>query len=194
MNDINFCCFGFTKNIIFKLVEIEDASLILKLRSDPSLNKHLSSVEDNVEVQRNWIKKYKYREQQGIELYYIICSQDQSKQHGVARVYDICENDKSCRIGSWILKPDAPKFTAIESMVSMYHGLFAILGVKIIHLDVRKDNKAVVSMHKKFGAKFLKEDDLDIYFTLTEADFLPARKRFARFLLPEVLTSLSLKS
>jgi len=78
-------------------------------------------------------------------------------------------------------------------MVSMYHGLFTVLGIKTIHLDVRKKNKTVVSMHKKFGSKFLKEDDLDIYFTLTQDDFSPTRKRFSRFLLPDVLTSLSIE-
>ena len=60
-----------------------------------------------------------------------------------------CKNESFCW-GSWLIKEDAPKTTAIESSLQIYEFGFYSLG-----FDVRKGNDKVIAFHQRFGAKII---------------------------------------
>ena len=49
-------------------------------------------------------------------------------------------------------------------------------------LDVRKENKKVISFHKKIGAIYEREDEYNVYFTYTRTEYLMMRKRYNRYI------------
>jgi hypothetical protein len=51
------------------------------------------------------------------------------------------------------------------------------------HFDVRKNNKNIVSFHKRFGAKIIKEDDLDYFYKFSFDDYQIAKIKYKKFLL-----------
>ena len=74
------------KTIILSPVQISDAEYILSLRLNEKLNRFVSSVENSLTKQQQWIFEYKEREKKGIEYYFII--RDLSGNSlGTARVY-----------------------------------------------------------------------------------------------------------
>ena len=46
-----------TKNIKLELITEDDAEMILKLRTDPKLNKFLSKTDSSIEKQKEWIRE-----------------------------------------------------------------------------------------------------------------------------------------
>jgi hypothetical protein len=167
------------KHIQFRLVDISDAEFILSLRTDPTKNKFISSVENDLEAQRQWLIDYKQRERNSKEYYFIIESLDQEKL-GTIRIYDL-KGDSFCW-GSWILKQDAPAYAAIEAVLSIYEiGLYR-LGFAQSHTDVRKGNQAVISFLTDFGAVITHEDDNDYYFRMTQQKYEQTKKKYRRFL------------
>ncbi len=167
------------KNINLELVQLEDAEFIYKLRTDENKSRFLSKISGTVKDQEEWIKKYKEREKQGIEYYFIIKSKNGEKL-GTVRLYDF-KGDSFCW-GSWIIKENAPKFAAIESALQVYEFAFYKLGFKRSHFDVRKQNIKVVNFHKKFGAKIVREDDLNYYFEFSKEDYEKIKPRYRKFL------------
>ena len=167
-----------TKHIYFKLVEADDAVFILSLRTDESKNKYLSHVNSELASQKQWIIDYKLRELKNLEYYYIIMSKE-VEQLGVVRLYDFRE-DSFCW-GSWILKNDAPVYSAIESALYVYEIGFCQLGFERSHFDVRKENKKVVNFHNRFGASIVKEDGLNYYFTFSKSGYFETRRKYKKF-------------
>ena len=83
------------KNINLRFVEITDASFIVSLRSDLRYNKYLSFVDDDVKKQEDWILKYKEREANKQEYYFIIQLNKDNTQIGTVRVYDFISGENS---------------------------------------------------------------------------------------------------
>ena len=54
-----------------RLVNEDDAELIIKLRTDPVLGKYIHATSPDIEQQRAWIRAYKKRESEGLEYYFI---------------------------------------------------------------------------------------------------------------------------
>ena len=54
-----------------RFVEESDAEFILSLRTDPKLSRYLHATDNDVEKQRQWIRKYKEREAHGKEYYFM---------------------------------------------------------------------------------------------------------------------------
>ena len=136
------------KNINMRTVEIEDAEFIYNMRQNQNKTKYLSKVTGTVESQKEWIKNYKQREDEQKEFYFLIESKDKEKL-GLVRMYDF--QDESFCWGSWLIKEDAPKTTAIESALQIYEFGFYSLGFEKSHFDVRKGNDKVISFHQRFG-------------------------------------------
>ena len=91
------------RTIYFRLVEESDAAFIHSLRMDEQYNKYLSQVDDDVEKQRQWITRYKQREEQNEEYYFIIHRKDNNLPIGTLRIYDFRPEENSFCWGSWIL-------------------------------------------------------------------------------------------
>ncbi|BBP43098.1 GNAT family N-acetyltransferase [Thiosulfativibrio zosterae] len=167
------------KNINLRPARVEDAEFILGLRLQQHKTQYLSEVENNLAKQLAWLKSYLQKEQQGLEYYFVI----ESKQHenlGLVRVYDLQPN--SFCWGSWLIKDDAPKTTAIESALLVNEFGFGELGYKQAHFDVRKGNERVIAFHQRFGASITHEDELNYYFNYKHEDCLQIKQKYRRYL------------
>jgi RimJ/RimL family protein N-acetyltransferase len=167
------------KNINLRTVEIEDAEFIYVLRTNPEKSKYLSKISENINDQIEWIKNYKQRENENKEFYFVIESKEKEKL-GLVRVYDIKNNSFSW--GSWIIKEDAPKSTAIESALQIYEFGFYNLKFQKSHFDVRKGNDKVIAFHQRFGAKIVDEDELDYFFNFEKSDYEIIKEKYKRYL------------
>ena len=167
------------KNINLRTVEIEDAEFIFSMRQNQNKTKYLSKVTGTVESQKEWIKNYKQREEEKKEFYFVIESKDKGKL-GLVRMYDF--QDNSFCWGSWLIKEDAPKTTAIESALQIYEFGFYNLGFEKSHFDVRKGNDKVIAFHKRFGAKIVDEDELDYFFNFEKSDYEIIKEKYKRYL------------
>lgn len=157
-----------------RFVEESDAEFILKLRLDERYNQFLSSVNPDVQAQKDWIRKYKADEAAKKQFYFIIERLD-GTPCGTVRVYDLRE-DSFCW-GSWILNEDKTRFAAVESAFLVYQFGFDELGFKKSHFDVRKGNDGVISFHKRMGAIQTCESELDYYFEITQEAVLETKYR-----------------
>ncbi|MEL3927827.1 GNAT family N-acetyltransferase [Aeromonas enteropelogenes] len=168
-----------SKTIKMRLIREEDAEFILSLRLDERYNKFLSSVDDNVAAQKEWIKKYKQDEEMGLQYYFIIETKD-SKPCGTVRLYDF-KSDSFCW-GSWILNEDKTKYAALESAFLVYKFGFEELGFKKSHFDVRKGNLKVIDFHKKFGAVETGEDDDNYYYEIAQESVKRVKNKFSKII------------
>ena len=169
------CC----KNLNLRTVAIEDAEFIYNMRQNQNKTKYLSRVTGTVESQKEWIKNYKQREEEKKEFYFVIESKDERKL-GLVRMYDF--QDNSFCWGSWLIKEDAPKSTAIESALQIYEFGFYSLGFEKSHFDVRKENDKVIAFHQRFGAKIIDEDELNYFFNFEKSDYEITKEKYKRYL------------
>jgi len=167
------------KNINLRTVEVQDAEFIYSMRQNQDKIKYLSKVTGTVESQKKWIKSYKRREETKEEFYFIIESKSEEKL-GLIRMYDF--RDDSFCWGSWLIKEDAPKTTAIESALQIYEFGFYNLKFQKSHFDVRKGNDKVVAFHQRFGAKIVDEDELDYFFNFEKSDYEITKEKYKRYL------------
>ncbi|MFZ7318325.1 GNAT family N-acetyltransferase [Comamonas jiangduensis] len=168
-----------SKTIQIRFVEESDAEFILKLRLDKKYNQFLSSVNSDVQAQKDWIKKYKNDELKRAQFYFIIERND-GTPCGTVRIYDLQE-DSFCW-GSWILNENKTRYAALESAFLVYQFGFDELGFVKSHFDVRKGNERVISFHEKMGAIKVGEDELNEYFNITKEAVVEAKNKLnARF-------------
>jgi RimJ/RimL family protein N-acetyltransferase len=168
-------------SIQLRLVEPNDAQFILNLRLDPSRNRHMSPVENNLEAQERWICDYQLREAAGSEYYFLIEScATPPIPWGTVRLYDFRENSFSW--GSWMLRPEASQFAAIESALAVYDFGFGQLGFTMSHFETRLENIKVIRFHERFGAVRIREDETNVYFQFSAETFARIRANYVRFL------------
>ena len=73
-----------------RTVNIKDAEFIFLMRQNELKTKYLSKVNDSVEDQKKWIQKYKQREADKQEFYFVIESKEGEKEAvKVAKHYSV---------------------------------------------------------------------------------------------------------
>lgn len=169
----------FGKNINIRTVDVDDAEFIFTLRQNGSKTKYLSKVTGSIETQKEWINDYKQREKEQKEFYFIIESKSEEKL-GLVRMYDFKE-DSFCW-GSWLIKDDAPKTTAIESALQIYEFAFYKLNFVMSHFEVQKGNDKVIAFHQRFGAKIIDENDKEVFFNFLKEDYELIKEKYKRYL------------
>ena len=179
-NKFDGSSYEFTKTKLSKLVlaNIEDAEFILSLRENPDLNKFISYVDSNIEKQTQWLVNYKKRECIRTKFYFII-KDINNEDLGTVRLYDF-QTGSFCW-GSWVVNPNAPRKTAIESALNVYEFAFNVLGFSQSHFDVRNENLKVIEFHKRMGAKVIKSDSLDTYFVFEKSAYEITRDTYNQF-------------
>lgn len=161
-----------------RLVNENDASFILRLRTNTKLARHIHQTDDDIECQRQWIRDYKLREKEGREYYFIYYKED--KPIGVSRVSNIF--DYFGLGGSWLCNPDNDPTL---SMLTPFLGndiCFDIIGLAYIVFDVRKANKQVWKFHESVGAVRIGESELDFYFYLYKDNYNNKKNKYLRLL------------
>lgn len=163
--------------ITIRLVNETDAEFLYALRTDMKLGRFLSKTSGTVADQQEWIKKYKQREQEGKEYYFMAVSQD-GERYGTSRLYDF--DERSFTVGSWLFFKDAPTGVAIKTDILVREIGFEELGFNFCKFDVRKDNKSVLRYHRAFGPTVIAESELDIYFLLEKDAFYSYRNKLLK--------------
>lgn len=167
-------------NLRLRLVLPQDAGFIHALRMDPAYNTHLSAVTGSADDQRAWIERYKAREAEGLEYYYIVERRDRNEPCGVVRIYDI-EADRFTW-GSWILGPNKTPKAALESAVLIYRIGFEALGKALSVFDVRNGNATTLAFHQRFGARETGRDEINTYFDYSAERFARDRDGYLALL------------
>jgi RimJ/RimL family protein N-acetyltransferase len=168
------------KSVRLRFIDVSDAEFILNLRRDRDRACHLTPVPDDVSVQIEWIKKYKERESQRQEFYFVI-ENLKGERFGAIRIYEY--EGKSFKCGSWILRPDAPSRFGLESVLLMYDFAFEVLDCTHTHFEVRKDNQPILRFHDRMGAQILRKDQEFYYYHYSRDVYRDTRKRYEHFLL-----------
>lgn len=166
------------KNIVLTLADVSDAEFILSLRQNEGLNRFVSQVSSDLTKQQDWLRNYKKRESVRSEFYFIIRDLEMNPL-GTVRVYDF-QSGSFCW-GSWMVSPESPRKTAIESALCVYEFAFYQLGFKQSHFDVRNKNEKVIKFHKRMGAKEINSDDLDTFFIYKKEYYESVREKYNSF-------------
>lgn len=168
---------GTRYGLSYRLVDVEDASFILSLRTDERLARHIHPTEPDIRKQEEWTRKYKEREAAGTDYYFIYFLD--STPVGVNRVYNIFEYYGT--EGSWICAPGSDPQVVLSTYLILHDTMFGEIGLDLSVFDVRKDNKKVNRMHKMFGAVTVGESDIDYYYTLNKNTYFERRERFLKY-------------
>ena len=167
------------KNISMRLVEESDAKFILKLRTDKRLSQYISPTSPKLEDQINWIKKYREREADQKEYYFLYEDSDKNPW-GAIRLYNFSE--ESFTIGSWVCYPGNTNNIAVRAWLLAVEFGFYTLKFNTCMLDVRKKNLYVLYYLKLFSPVLIKEDELNYFFKFDRETFLKKRDKVTRLL------------
>lgn len=152
------------RNFKVRLVEEADASFIVALRTDSLLSKHLHATSTDIELQKEWIKAYKKREEDKKE-YYFISETYNNERLGLNRLYNFA-ND-TFELGSWIFKKGIDESIPILADIKVRDFAYDELGFAKCRFEVRKENKVVVRYHQLYKPTLVEEDEANFYFELT---------------------------
>ena len=164
------------KNIIFKEVQVSDASFILSLRINEKKSRYISKVENDLVKQEDWIKNYLKNND---SIYFLIVQKCDNRPIGTVRLYDQLSN--SFNWGSWIIIDGVSPMFSIESALMVYK-LGLKLGFNAAHFEVDKNNYSVQKFHENFGAQKISEDDRQFFYTITQEAILKSFQRYSRFI------------
>jgi RimJ/RimL family protein N-acetyltransferase len=161
---------------MFRDANQDDASFILKLRTDSQKSRYLSATDADLEKQKAWLNHYADQTDQA----YFIIENLEGVPLGTVRLYD-AQGNSFCW-GSWVLKDGAPQAAAIESALMVYAYAVDYLKFEAAHFDVRKGNESVWRFHERFGAKKVGSTELDYLYTIDLNTISQARKKYSKFL------------
>jgi hypothetical protein len=168
----------------FRLIDEDDAPFILKLRTNQKLVRYIHSVDGTLDGQREWIKKYKEREKEGRDYYFIFF--DGATPVGLNRIYNIQEHVFTT--GSWIFDEGAPLESAVAASLIVRIIAFEILGKDLENgFDgCHENNKHVLKFNKMIGmqesGRIVDEKGVYVTMTLTKADFMKNKDRIIKLL------------
>ncbi len=165
--------------IKLRLIEKSDSKFIIDLRTDAKLGKNISWTSSKIEEQINWIEKYKKREAEGKEFYFIF--EDASgKPWGTIRLYSF--EKESFTVGSWICLPNNKDKIAIKAWLLCVDFAFETLEFNECLFDVRKKNIGVLYYAYLYKPELIKEDSLNYFFSLSKEKFYKNREKVIHLL------------
>lgn len=169
-SNFKLCKYG----IEARLCEESDAEFILSIRTNAYYTRFIHPTENNLDKQIDWIRKYKKREAEGRE-YYFIYSKD-NVPFGMSRIYNIYEYYGTS--GSWLCKPNNDPKDSFATYLMMHDVMFGDIGLDLLVFDVRKENKKVWKMHESFGAMRIGESELDYYYSMFKDSYYNSRDKY----------------
>lgn len=159
-----------------RLVTENDASFIVKLRTNPELSKFLHPISSDIRSQQEWIRSYKKRQSEGKD-YYFIFSRDTIPM-GLERIYDI--DGDSFTHGSLIFEQLSPLGMSVLADIITREIAFNELGLLKNYFDVRKGNVNVRNYHMKYKPLYLREDEESYFYLLGKMNFEKYKKIFLK--------------
>ena len=123
-----------------------DAEFIIKLRSDPELNRFLHSTSPNLNIQLDWLAQYYVRPG---DWYFVIENRSDSTAEGLVSLYDLEVQHGCAEWGRWILRKGS--VAAIESAWLIYRCAFEELSLREVYCRTVAENESAVSFHDSCG-------------------------------------------
>ena len=155
-----------------KLVNYDNAEFILSLRSDRNRTRYMLTLKNNIEYQKKWIQKYKRREREGLDYYFIYYNLE-NKPIGLSRVSNISLIKKTAKDCSWIVE-EGLKYEAIKMIIMRNELVFNLLEINTLWGEVHKKNRRAIRILKLLGSK-LKDVGTKYYdFSIIKKDFFEA--------------------
>lgn len=167
-----------------RLVEENDAEFIVRLRTDPKLSRYLHKTDSSVEAQKEWIRKYKEREEEGTDYYFIFYKD--GKAIGLNRLYEL--GPDMFTSGSWLFSAEAPFGTAFLAQIILREIAFFDWGYEYedatsgVHVDNTNVLRFDLMAGMKEKGRYMSETGEFISLGLTKEDFLVGRKKILRML------------
>lgn len=138
------------KFINLRCVEEKDAEFTLEIRKNSELTQFIPKIEGDIESQKKWINKQRVKTGD----YFFIIENKQHESVGTISCYDFDYANSICEGGRYISGGNSVE--NIEAMVLLYDFIFIEKNISKVIINVDENNKKVLSMHKKFGAKYQK--------------------------------------
>lgn len=134
-----------------RLVNEHDAEFILELRTDPKLSRFIHDTDSDIDKQKEWIRKYKEREKEGKEFYFIYFVD--GVPCGLNRLYGIKE-DGTFNGGSWVFKESSYDLASVAAVCIHLEIAFENLCLieNVMPDAVHENNKSVIKFNKMLGA------------------------------------------
>ena len=168
----------------FRFVTEDDSEFIVKLRTNQKLSRFIGSTDNDVEKQRQWIRDYKQREENGLDYYFMFEMLDGTKL-GMERIYDITE--KSFVTGSWVFDQRAPYGAAFLGDIIAHEIAYELFPNKAHLHSIEKANLNVLKYARLFNPKIIDETETSYYFRNEKEDFDIAKRKLLRSILPVFL-------
>jgi len=146
-----------------RLINESDAQFIVALRNEEKA-RFMNVVQADVEQQKEWIRQYKVREENGIDYYFIYFQGDEPL--GVNRLYNIKKD--SFVGGSFVFKSDCEYDIPIKATLIHWHIAFEILKKSVSFGNIHKDNKKALKFNILLGSDLIYESEEEFYVVMTK--------------------------
>lgn len=168
-----------------RLAREEDAAFIHTLRTSPKIAPFMHIDGCTIDTQREWLKKYKLREANGEEYYFVY--EVNGEPVGLLRLCYFTEHDYHC--SSWAFKENIPSYYAFAGALFAREVAFERLGFEeeVNWRDgILAVNKNVIAFMKMMGWKQTGEhyegDIKMLTGVLKKEDFLKNKSKILRFI------------
>ena len=167
-----------------RLVNENDASFIVSLRTDDKLGRYINKTSPSIEEQIKWTNSYKLREELGID-YYFLFEKPSGNPIGVCRIYDVTTN--TFTIGSWLFKKDAPVGSAILADIITRELAFELFPFSKLLFDVKKDNINVNRYQATYKPEIIRCTEDAIFYSCPQDNFEKFKKIHLRMFAPKTI-------
>ncbi len=152
------------KYVNLREITLNDAAFVVALRCSPKA-KYLNPTKNDVSLQQRYIANYFHKKDE----WYFIVEDKVGKALGTIRIYNVCGT--RFEAGSWLMSNEANIAQSLEGEYLLKNYAYHILGFHVNHFEVRKANKKVIQFHKAYGARIVRECEMDYFFELTKDEF-----------------------
>lgn len=173
------------KSAYLRLVKPEDAAELVRLRNQDRCRVGLHPTPPEIEHQARWLEAYSLRAREEGERYFIIGHGADHRVLGAMRIHDL--QGATCRMGSWVVDENAPRGTALQSVLLIYDELFVLGDFTETRLDVQTANHGSLRFHPKMGSEIVRQDAQQTSFRTSRESYLSIRSRYERWLPMPVL-------
>ena len=164
--------------LFLKFVDEDDADFILKLRTNKEKSKYISLTNNDLESQKEWIRRYKDREKSGLE-YYFIAYDENKEAFATYRLYN--KTNKTIEIGSFITKQNyLNPINAIKLDILMKEFVYETLNFDQLNFEVMKMNVSVVKYHNEYKPLLIREDEKYYFFVQDRETFNLNKRKFKK--------------
>ena len=145
----------FGKHVYLTAIDVKDAEYTLNLRNSGRALETMPKIDNTIEQQAEWIK---YQRSIPNDYFFKIRNYDE-KEIGIVSFYDIDEANMIAEIGRYI--SNGTSVENVEALILVIDACVNNYNVDKILLHVLKKNKTVYNFWKNFGAKVIRDMDLN---------------------------------